>query len=227
MTRTTNARIAGFTLLLYIALGITAMILFGKAISGEGINEKLAHLAEYASNVRLAAVLNLFSGFAAIVLGVTLFAITREEDFDVAMLGLAFRVGEGVIGGLSIQRSLGLLWLATTTGVNAPDSGSAHALGSFFLGQTWSPIISATFFAMGSIFFSWLFLRGRMIPIALAWLGVIASALLIVGLPLQLAGVLSGSVVQLMWLPMLLFEVPLAFWLLIKGIRPYRTTESR
>jgi len=46
----------------------------------------------------------------------------------------------------------------------------------------------------------------------------LASALLVVGLPLQLAGVLSGSVTQLMWIPMAAFEIPLALWLLIKGV---------
>jgi hypothetical protein len=57
-----------------------------------------------------------------------------------------------------------------------------------------------------------------MIPVALAWLGVLASVLLVVGLPLQMVGVLSGSVTQLMWIPMAAFEIPLALWLLIKGV---------
>jgi TonB family protein len=64
----------------------------------------------------------------------------------------------------------------------------------------------------------YLFLRGRMIPVALAWLGVLASVLLVVGLPLQIAGVLRGSITQLMYLPMLAFEIPLGLWLLIKGV---------
>ncbi len=71
---------------------------------------------------------------------------------------------------------------------------------------------------MGSTLFSWLFLRGRLIPVPLAWLGVLASVLLAVGLPLQLVDVLGGTVVQLMWIPMAAFEIPLAFWLLIKGV---------
>ena len=35
MTRTTNARIAGFTFLAYIAAGITSMVLFRRAAPGE------------------------------------------------------------------------------------------------------------------------------------------------------------------------------------------------
>jgi hypothetical protein len=133
------------------------------------------------------------------------------------MLALACRVGEGLIAGAAIPRSLGLLALATGAGAGAPDTEAARALGGFLLGQHHSGVISATFFSVGSAIFSLLLLRGRMIPVALAWLGVAASILLVALLPLQIAGVLPGSVTGLMWLPMLAFEVPLALWLLIKG----------
>jgi hypothetical protein len=53
----------------------------------------------------------------------------------------------------------------------------------------------------------------------MAWLGVVASILLVVVLPLQIAGILGGPITQFMWLPMLAFEVSLALWLLIKGAR--------
>ncbi len=42
MTRTTNARIAGFTFLFYIAAGIASMVLFGRATGSEGIAAQLA-----------------------------------------------------------------------------------------------------------------------------------------------------------------------------------------
>ena len=83
---------------------------------------------------------------------------------------------------------------------------------------------SAIFFAVGSLFFSWLLLRGRLIPVWLAQLGVIASVLLVVILPAQLAGLLGGtmswasSLTWLVWLPMLFFELIFAFWLMIKGV---------
>lgn len=84
---------------------------------------------------------------------------------------------------------------------------------------------SAIFFAVGSLLFSWLLLRGKLIPAALAQLGVIASFLLVLLLPAQLAGLFGGamswgsSITWLVWLPMLIFEVVLAFWLMIKGVK--------
>jgi Domain of unknown function (DUF4386) len=221
MTLQTNARIAGFTFLFYIAVAFPSMVLLERATSGEGIAAKLASIAHHAADVRVAVVLSLLGCFSALVLAVTLYAITREVDADLAMLALTCRVAEGVISGISIPETLGLLWLATSTGANAPDPEAAHALGAYLLRADMA--VTATFFAVGSTLFSYLFLRGRMIPVALAWLGLLASLLLVVGLPLQIAGVLRGSITQLMYLPMLAFEVPLGLWLLVKGVAAQAT----
>ena len=76
----------------------------------------------------------------------------------------------------------------------------------------------AIFFAVGSTIFCWLFLRGRTIPVAFAWLGVAASLLLVACLPIQLAGSLPRAVATMMWMPMLAFEVPLGVWLIVKPV---------
>jgi hypothetical protein len=216
MTRTTNARIAGFTFLFYIAVAFPAVVLLNRAAGGAGTAAQLASVAQHATDVRVAILLSLLGTFSALVLAVTLYAITRDQDPDLAILGLTFRVAEGVTGAVSITSTLGLLWLATATGADAPDSAGAQALGAFLLAP--SPPHGAAFFAVGSTFFSYLLLRGRMIPVALAWLGVVASLLLVVVLPLSFAGILRGPITQLVWLPMLAFEVPLGLWLMIKGV---------
>ncbi len=158
-TETSNriyARIAGFTFLFYIIAGISSMVLPDQS--------------------RVADLLPLLLNFSAIVLGVTLYMITREQGPALALLALACRILEAVHGE------------------------------------------SAIFFAVGSLLFTWLLLRGRMIPAALAWLGVLASVLWVVGLPLQLIGVLPESATWYIYLPMAAFEIPFALWLLIKGV---------
>ena len=217
----TTARIAGFTFLVYIAAGIMSMVLFARATGGEGVAAQLATIAQHATDVRLTILLTLLMNFSALVLGVTLYAITREQDHDLAMLGLTCRVAEG-IAGMDVSGTLGLLWLATGTDAGALDAGAASTLGAFFLKMQHTMGASATFFAVGSTLFSWLLLRGRMIPVSLAWLGVLASVLLVVCCPLQLAGLLSGPVTSFMWFPMLVFEVMLALWLIIRGAGPAR-----
>jgi hypothetical protein len=159
----TYARITGFTFLFYIVAGMTSM--------GLGDQTPVTDL------------LSLLMSFSALLLGVTLYMLTREQGPALALFALTCRVLE------------------------------ATAMGE-----------SAIFFAVGSTLFCWLLLRGRIIPVALAWFGVVASVLLVVILPLQLAGLFggtmswSGAVTWLVWLPMLVFEVTLALWLLVKGV---------
>ncbi len=218
MTRSTNAKIAGFTFLFYIAVGITTLALSSRAIGTGDIAAKLASIAQHATTLRVLVVLYLLMSFAPVVLAVTLYALTRDQDPDLARLGMICRVLEGIAD--SIPATLGLLWLATATDAKVLNTEAVHALGAFQLrpgGGT-----GAMFFAVGSTLFSWLLLRGRMIPVALGRLGVGASVLLVVILPLQLAGLLGsenwfGPITWLMWLPMLVFEVTLALWLIIKG----------
>ncbi len=216
MTRTTNARIAGSTFLVYIAAGITSMVLFRQATRGDAIAEKLASIGGHETTVGIVVLLGFVQAFSALVLGVTLWAITRDEDNDLAMLGLTCRVGEGIIGGLSIPGILTVFSLATSTGADASATAAAHTLAGYLLRD--DVALPATFFAVGSTLFSWLLLRGRMIPIPLAWLGVGALVLLVVCLPVIYAGFLHGPIAMLMWLPMLVFEVALALWLLTKGV---------
>ena len=218
MTRMTNARVAGFTFLLYIAVALTGMVLSSRAASGEGTAAKLASIAQHAFEYRVAFVLDLVSCFCALVLAVTLYSITRDQDPDLAMLALTCRVAEGLIGAVSLSVTLGRLWLATAAGANAPDPAAASALGAVLLKlPSWSSNLAATFFAVGSTLFAYLLLRGRMVPVALAWLGVLSSILVMVCLPLQLVGILHSPITDFMWLPMLAFELTFALWLIIKG----------
>jgi len=137
-------------------------------------------------------ILTLLSCFCAIVLAVTLYGITRDVDHELAMAVLAFRVVEGALGAIGI-----------------PDMQGASQD---------STMLGAPFFAVGSLIFAYLLLKGRLVPVTLARIGIVASALLVVCLPLQFGGYLSGRFTSMMWLPMLAFEVPLGLWLMIKGV---------
>src|ERR1051326_5196430 len=99
MTRTTSARIAGSTFLVYIAAGIAGMVVLGRAARGSGVAAKLAGIAQHPAELGIVIVLGFVQCFAALVLAVTLYAITREQDRDLAMLGLTCRVAAGVIAG--------------------------------------------------------------------------------------------------------------------------------
>jgi hypothetical protein len=160
MTRTTNAKLAGVTTVGYLVAGIGTLAVAGRPPAGA---------------------FNLLESFSALVLGVTLYALTREQDRDIALIAMMSRVIEAV-----------------------PGEGFIYA-------------------AVGTLLFCWLLLRGRMIPVALASLGVVASALLVLMIVAQRAGGAvvtnwSSPVTWLIALPMLVFELAFATWLLTKGV---------
>lgn len=136
---------------------------------------------------------------SAVILALTLFVVTRVEQPVVAALGMVFRLAEGALG---------------------------PALDLTGITLSRPTLVDATLFAIGSTFFCWLLLRGRMLPRTLAWTGVIASVILVVGLPLQIAGLLGAPLTMLMWMPMLAFEVPGGLWLLAQGVPPNRSRQG-
>ena len=209
------AKVAGLMSLFYIATGIGSMVVFNMATGGAGeTSAKLVSLAQHAPLLRLNVLLNLITFFIAITLAVSLYVLTRDQNHYLAKLALCCRATESIFSAISAVCALMLLSVLT-----APNSTATQTLG-FLLLQLDSPIflISASCFAVGSTIYSYLFLRARSIPVPLAWLGVIASLVLVVELPLQFTEILSGLVTQFIWLPMFLFEVTLALWFLVKGI---------
>ena len=79
MTRSTNARIAGFTYLFYTAVGSTLHILMNRATNAEGTSATLALIAQHASDVRVSVVLSLLETFSALVLAVGSERVVVEE----------------------------------------------------------------------------------------------------------------------------------------------------
>ena len=231
MTRSTNARLAGVAYLSYIVVGSLNEVLMYRATSVDGIAAKLARIAEYSTDVRLAIILKLGECFSVFVLAVALYGITRDEDPELAMLALLCRVAEGVFIATLIPNSQGLLWLANArTGVGAPDVAITNALGAFVRAP--GAPVGAIFFAVGNTIFSYLLLRGRMVPVWLGWWGVISSAVLIISVPFQIAGFLTGplagyQLVPAIGLPALVFAPVFALWLLIKGVATPARRETR
>jgi uncharacterized protein DUF4386 len=226
MMRKTNARLAGFTYFFYLATGLTNLALFNQAASGEGTAAKLASIAQHATTVRGSVLLTMCGFVSAVVLGVTLYALTRDEDRDLALLALCCRAIEGANSVGGAVGTLRLLSVATASTAANPDAAAAQAFGSLMLNQgAWTGGIGALCFVLGNTIFSYLFLRARTIPVVLAWLGVFASVLLLIALPLGLVGFLNVGF--LMWLPMLVFEVAFALWLIIKGVAMPRSRQSR
>jgi hypothetical protein len=219
MTLRTNARLAGWMFLAYIVVGLTTVYVGRGTMSGDDTASKLASIATHVTQLRLNMLLGVVLFVVALTLAVSLYGITRDVDHDLSVLAMCCRVAEAVVGFMPIIGSIALLGLATQT--PPADTTASYAVVDLLMRvRRVNPTLTATLFAMGSTVFAYLMLRGRMIPTALARLGVAASVLLVAVLPAQLVGFASGLVTQVSWLPMLVFEVTLAVWLIVKGVKP-------
>lgn len=211
----TNARLAGIAFLLYIVAAMSGFIIGGRASKGDTPAAKLAAMAAHAGQMRVSFLFILIGCFCALVLAVTLWAITREVDRDLALFAALCRVTEGVTGAVTLDAAADRIWLATHAG--ELDAATRSTLAATHLGIPDIMGIGATFFAVGSTVFAWLLLRGRVVPVSLAWLGVVSSLAAVVVLPLRQSGVIGGPLTELIWPPLLVFEVWLAIHLLVKG----------
>lgn len=113
MTRTTNARVAGFTFLFYIVFGISSMLLHAHATVGADTATKLATATQHIAALRLTIILGLLQCLCAITLGVTLHGMTKAVDADWALFAMVRRVGEGLVETSAVRNTLRLLWLVT------------------------------------------------------------------------------------------------------------------
>ncbi|MGE5413897.1 MAG: DUF4386 domain-containing protein [Syntrophomonadaceae bacterium] len=219
MTLRNDGRLAGFAFLLYIGVSLAGMFLTRGASQGADAAARLASMAQHAGALRLALLFDLVGSLCALVLAVTLYAITRDVDGDLALLAAVCRIAEGVTGALSLERGASRLWLAAEAGTLDP--GASSALGAVLVTLPGHDMpIGATLFSLGSLLFAGLFVRGRIVPAALGWLGVAASVLTVGVVPLQLVGIAHSPLTDFIWLPMLVFEVWLAFFLIVKGPSP-------
>ena len=221
MTRSTSSRLAGIMYLAYIALDAPALRLFARATEGNDLPAKLASAAAHAPDVRTAAAIMLLTAFSALGLAVGLYGTTRNEDHELAAFAFACRAGEAVLNTLASIAILAILSVSTRRASNPADSPAVDAIADLlFQTRNWIWLCGGTLFAVGSTVFSWLLLRGRALPTVFAWLGVVGSATLVAGLPLEMAGVVKAPVSQLMWIPVAVFEITMGFWLAAKGARP-------
>ncbi len=147
-----------------------------------------------------------------IVLGVALYGLTRATDPELALMALLFRVGEGFVVAINAVLKRALLVIASRP------PGDALFPSAILGAQGLMPLFGATLFAIGSTLFAWLFVRARSIPLWLAWLGIASSLLLVVCLPLQIAGLLKGTITNVIWIPAAIYEVTIAVWLLAKPV---------
>lgn len=140
--------------------------------------------------------LEAISGLAVIVIAVLMFPFLKPYGKKTSLWYLALKSIEGILMVIA-----GVLFLIHTTSL-------LELRDQIYL-------VHGYIFAIPALMFYYLLYKSKLIPRWLSVWGVIASILLIIVNLLELMGIIPG--LEILYLPIVLNEVVLAIWLMVKG----------
>jgi len=205
------------------ALFLTGFLVYGV---GEGLVNSVVGRPDFLSTVSahqtvlvLGAFLMLLNVGVDVGKGVLFFPILERHGKRTALTYLATMIVEVALLAVGVLSLLMIVPLAEQAADAGPAGASwAQALGSLAVeANTMAYQVAEMSLAVGCVFLCWLLLRTGLIPRPLAILGLIGYPILAAGTIAELFGIHIGL---LLTIPGGLFELALAFWLLVKGFNP-------
>ena len=223
------ARLAGILFLLNYVLQSIGDGVTIQSRGGESFAETARFAAENAVLWRF-ALLNV--GLAWIAIGIltfALYAVLEPVNRRLAQLALVLRLGASFVGAASLMFRVAqarLYSASKTEGLFTTEQLRTLAAvtqrgASAGVETAWMLL------AAGSLLFFVLFLRSRYLPRALAWFGIVASALFVATSAAMFVFPQRTDELKLFGVPFFLVEVVTALWLLIKGLQPRVTGEAK
>ncbi len=206
---------------LYLISNVT--FLAGAALLIEPILGAADYLVQVSINdtqVILGALLELINGVAYIGIAVLMFPILRQRFESMALGYVALRIIEFVT---QIAASVVPLVLVTLSVDLVRVGGPAsESLGEFLLAtRYWSYELLSLVFSLSALIFYYMLYQTRLVPRFLSIWGLIGSALVLANTLFEIFGIDLGSGISLVTgLPMLLNELFLGIWLIVKGFSP-------
>jgi hypothetical protein len=211
-----TARIVG-------ALFIIAMV---TSLLGGIWLESILNAPDYLSNISanetqviLGVLLELINGIAVVGIAVMMFPIFKKHDEALALGYVAFRIIEAVIIIAAVISPLTLIALSQEfVKAGATDASNFQAIGTSYLAVR-SLLVGqmiGIFFSLAALLFFYLLYQSKLVPRWLSVWGLISVALVLTWNLLEIFGI-SISAGMLLALSMILNEIFLAIWLIVKG----------
>jgi hypothetical protein len=221
-----NRQSAVFVGVMFILATVSAMlgllVFYPPILSGP---DYLTTGAAHANQIRLGALMELVLVCTAIGTAIGLFPVLRPYGERVALAHLCFRFLEAVIILVGIVAVLSLLTVSQDfVAATAPDASAYHVSGVLLHAvYRWASMFGPLFLlGINTLMYSSLLYKSRLVPRPLAALGLTGATLVFGYAVLVLFGVaVQGSdMFVLLALPIALYEMILAGWLIVKGFNP-------
>lgn len=216
------AKVVGFLYLLAMAISIFGESTRGGLILPHDAVQTAANIADSQALFRFSIVGDLLVYVCDIVLFWGLYVILKRINKDVALLAAFFRLVEtAIIGVTTLTAFIALRLLSGADYLQAINAPQLQALARGFLSIYGIGLsVGFVFLGIGSAVFSYLWLKSRYIPRALAALGIFSSLLLAtMSLVTLVFPIVWDRVGMAYMMPMGLYEVGLGVWLLVKGLK--------
>ncbi|MEJ2709774.1 MAG: DUF4386 domain-containing protein [Anaerolineales bacterium] len=213
-----TARIVGA---LFLISNVTFLVgAFGFVEPILGAPDYLNLVSANRTQVILGALLEFINGVAYLGIAVLMFPIFRRGFESLALGYVGFRIMEFIMQTLSDLSPLALVTMSEAfVSAGAPDASSFQALGTLLLAERyWAFQMVSVFLGLGALLFYTMLYRSKLIPRFISVWGLIGA---ITVLTTTLLDVFAISVPTAMGvvlgLPMLLNELFLGVWLIVKG----------
>ena len=173
------------------------------------------------TQVEIGVILELINGLAVICIAVAMYPIFRTQYEALALGYVALRIIESGIIVAAVISPLALIALSQEyIHAGSPDSSYFQTLGASLLAvrAIWVSTMLAIFFGLGALLFYYLLYRSKLVPRFISVWGFIAVALVLLWNLVEFFGI-HISIGIVLALPMILNEIFLGIWLIVKGFK--------
>ena len=211
-----TSRIVGALFLFSNVTFILGAVVFVESILGAP--DYLTQVSANRSQMTLGVLLEIANGIAYVGIAVLIFPILKQRFESLALAYVSFRIVEFI---MQIASDLAPITLLTVSEefvkAGTPESSSFQALGTLLIAERESAflMVSVTF-GLGALMFYTMLYQSRLIPRFISIWGLLGAAVVLVNVLLEMLGFTPGNLGFLM----LLNEVFLGIWLIVKGFNP-------
>lgn len=211
-----TATLVGFAYLFSNITFIVGTIVMVESILGSP--DYLNLMSTSRAQVALGVLLSFANGLAYVGIAVLLFPILKPRFESLALAYVGFRVVEFITQILADVSPLALLTLAGDTG----KVGAMQELGTLLLAERfWAFQMLNLIFSLSALLLYVMLLRSQLIPGFISIWGLIAAVLVLFNTVLGWFNPSLGETLGMVTgLPMLLNEVFLGIWLIVRGFNP-------
>jgi hypothetical protein len=218
-----------------IVVGVLFLTAMVTSLLGGGLLETILNAPDYLitvsadeTQVIIGVLLELINVAAVVGIAVMMFPIFKKYNEALALGYVGFRIIEATILIVAVISPLALITLSQEyLNAGAPDAFYFQTLGTLFMAVRAHLVglILVIFFSSGALLFYYLLYQSKLVPRFISVWGFIGVAFLLTWNLLETFG-LSVSAGMILALPIILNEIFLGIWLIVKGFSSSATASE-